>query len=215
MSANVAAGFSIATWQATSTTTGATIGHGLSAAPEVIIMKNRSTTSNWPVFHTVTGSNKLSYLNLNNTQITPTESAPTSSIFNVGQSSATTGTSGHNMVAYAFHSVDGYSKVGRYIGNGNIDGTFVDCGFKPSYVIIKSITGVSFDWIVYDNARNEENVRDKYLFANDINPEATYAQLDFVSNGFKFRTSGSNNINTREHMFIAFAETPQKYSNAR
>ena len=213
VSANVAAGFSITSWTATSSAQ--TVGHGLSAAPEVIIMKNRSTTSNWPVFHTVTGSNKLSYLNLTNQEITPTESAPTSSIFNVGQSSATTGTSGHNMVAYAFHSVDGYSKVGRYIGNGNIDGTFVDCGFKPSYVIIKSITGVSFDWIVYDNARNEENVRDKYLLPNTINAEATYAQMDFVSNGFKFRTSGSNNINTREHMFIAFAETPQKYSNAR
>ena len=213
VSANVSAGFSITSWTATSSAQ--TVGHGLSAAPEVIIMKNRSTTSNWPVFHTVTGSNKLSYLNLTNQEITPTESAPTSSIFNVGQSSATTGTSGHNMVAYAFHSVDGYSKVGRYIGNGNIDGTFVDCGFKPSYVIIKSITGVSFDWIVYDNARNEENVRDKYLLPNTINAEATYAQMDFVSNGFKFRTSGSNNINTREHMFIAFAETPQKYSNAR
>ena len=215
VSANVAAGFSIATWQATSTTTGATVGHGLSAAPEVIIMKNRSTTSNWPVFHTVTGSNKLSYLNLTNQEITPTESAPTSSIFNVGQSSATTGTSGHNMVAYAFHSVEGYSKIGSYTGNGSIDGEFLYCGFKPSYVIMKTISGLADGWVVYDNARNDSNVVDKYLLVNSSQAEATYTQMDFLSNGFKFRTSGSQNVNAREYMFIAFAETPQKYSNAR
>jgi hypothetical protein len=114
--ANPSAGFSIVSWTATTGTQ--TVGHQLNDTPKLVIMKNRSTSSNWAAFNTITGSHKLLYLNLTNSQITPSEAGPTSSVFTVSQISSTTGTSGNNMIAYCLAPVEGYSAMGSYVGNG-------------------------------------------------------------------------------------------------
>ena len=215
VSANVDAGFSLVSWTATS---GAkTVGHGLSVAPSVVIMKNRSTGANWAVFNTATGSHKLSYLNLNNAQITPGESAPTSSIFNIGQTSATTGTSGHNMIAYCFHNVDSYSRVGSYTGNGSAtNGTFVHCGFRPAFLIVKR-TDVGGEWLINDSERDLYNPASTYLIPNSSGAEGVLnPSLDLLSSGFKWRTTNANyNASGGTYIFLAFAESPFKHSNAR
>ena len=215
VSANVDAGFSLVSWTATS---GAkTVGHGLSVAPSVVIMKNRSTGANWAVFNTATGSHKLSYLNLNNAQITPGESAPTSSIFNIGQTSATTGTSGHNMIAYCFHNVDSYSRVGSYTGNGSAtNGTFVHCGFRPAFLIVKR-TDVGGEWLINDSERDLYNPASTYLLPNSSGAEGVLnPSLDLLSSGFKWRTTNANyNASGGTYIFLAFAESPFKHSNAR
>ncbi len=221
VSANVDAGFSIVGY--TGTGANATVGHGLSKAPEMVIAKNRSDGSYWIVgADGLTDWAKYVPLNLTNAETNaPTQfnsTAPTSTVFSIGTNADVSG-SGHNIIAYCFHSVDGYSKVGSYTGNGNADGTFVYTGFRPAYVMIKpsSRTG---NWMVANNKSSPSNVVDKVIFANDSAGEYTDpsadCKKDFFSNGFKIRTTDDNtNENNATYIYLAFAETPFKYSNAR
>ena len=128
--------------------------------------------------------------------------------------------SGDNYIAYCFHSVEGYSKVGSYEGNGtNDDGPFAYCGFKPAYILIKD-ADASEDWLIYDDKRSVYNVAVDYLEANDNAAESANGdiELDMLSNGFKIRAAtadGRVNRNGDSYIFMAFAESPFKYSNAR
>jgi len=218
VSANADAGFSIVSY--TGTGSAATVGHGLSKAPELIIAKNRGHSADWAVGGNVIGSWSDKTLELNNTVATVTDSNifgadPTTSLFTIG-TSWKTNRSGYNHIAYCFHSVDGYSKVGSYTGNGSTDGTFVYTGFRPAYVMWKKTNASGTMWQIFDNARNTFNVMDKYLQTNSSNAEANYDFVDYTSNGFKHRhTSGHANGNNETYIFLAFAENPFKYTNAR
>jgi hypothetical protein len=59
------------------------------------------------------------------------------------------------------------------------------------------------------------------LLTKTLSPDTGYAEeqdydVDFLSNGFKHRSSSSwTNGNGATYLCIAFAETPFKYSNAR
>ena len=219
VSANADAGFSIVSY--TDTSSVVTIGHGLSSAPELIIVKKRNNPDQWTVGHKDLngGSSAWNYgIPLNTTASTQTNSgfwnntAPTSTVF-------TNGTWGDSWqkIAYCFHSVDGYSKVGSYTGNGSTDGTFVHCGFRPAYVMIKG-TDTTYSWDTFDNKRDPINDVDGYLAANDTSAEnhnAVYSK-DFLSNGFKLRTAhATENGSGNTYIYIAFAEHPFKHSNAR
>jgi len=119
------------------------------------------------------------------------------------------------MIAYCFHSVDGFSKVGSYTGNGSSDGTFVYTGFRPAWVMVKRTDGIG-NWIVMDSERDTYNVTDALLSANESAAESVDDKFDFLSNGFKNRDTGSwNNASGGSYIYIAFAENPFKYSNAR
>jgi hypothetical protein len=207
--ANTDAGFSIVTYGGTASAN--TVGHGLADTPDVIIFKNRSAANIWAVYHQSLGNNLKLVLNASDAQDADgafmNGTLPTSSVFSVGASVNTNG-SGSNYVAYCFASKQGYSKFGSYIGNGNADGTFVYTGFKPAWVMTKE-TGASGAWVMYDNKRSTTaNPQDKYFSANTADAEATFTQYDFLSNGFKFRTSGSENSNGNTHIYMAFAENP-------
>ena len=229
-SANVDAGFSINTWVGTGAT--ATIGHGLSKAPELILVKNRDDDDNWCVLAMVGGADATDFLRLDSDQAIVddadrwNDTAPTSSVFTVDTDNQVNGDD-DKMLAYCFHSVDGYSKVGSYIGNGSagsanqFDGTFVHTGFKPKFLLFKRLdTGAR--WYIWDDAREPHNPMDSWLNLQGTNVETTALtsgyeqQLDFVSNGFKLKgpNGGINSIG-RTFIFLAFAETPFKYSNAR
>jgi len=202
------AGFSIVTY--TGTGSANTVGHGLADTPDVIIFKNRDDTNVWAVYHQSLGNNLKLVLNSPDAQDADgafmNGTLPTSSVFSVGASVNTNG-SGDNYVAYCFAEKQGYSKFGSYVGNGSADGTFVYTGFKPAWVMTKE-KGASGAWVMYDNKRStSSNPQDKYFSANTADAEATFTQYDFVSNGFKFRTGGSENGST-EHIYMAFAENP-------
>ena len=219
-SANVNAGFSIISYTGNGVD-GATIGHGLSSAPEMVIVKSRTDAVNWFVYHKDVGTNK--YLLLDTTTAANTDNdtwnntAPSSSLITFGGQVETVGNN-KNFIAYAFHSVDGYSKVGSYTGNSNANGTFVYTGFRPAFILVKSSTEVR-NWHNMDSTRDSYNVATKIVWANKSNEEytdAAYTSLDFVSNGFKIRNNDTAmNNNGQTHIYIAFAETPFKYSNAR
>jgi hypothetical protein len=135
VSANTTSGFSIVSYTGTGSV--ATVGHGLGVAPKMILFKNRTTASNWLVYHEAIGNTKNLYLDATNAEHdrsdTFNDTSPTSSVFTVG--TADLNTSANSIIAYCFAEKQGYSKFGSYTGNGSADGTFVYTGFKPAFVM--------------------------------------------------------------------------------
>ena len=225
VSANTTAGFSIVTWTGNGASS-ATIGHGLGVAPEMIIVKNRSATWGWFVYNKYLANPNTGrlQLNLTNAEIaggTPgpwNNTAPTSTVFSLGDSTfPEVNGSGNSIVAYCFAPIAGYSAFGSYTGNGSTDGPFVFTGFRPRYVLIKR-TDSAEDWIVMDSARNTYNVANSSLFPNGSFSETTDSnrQEDFLSNGFKIRSSGVwLNASGGTFIYMAFCESPFKYSLGR
>jgi hypothetical protein len=221
VSANADAGFSIVGYTGDGGTSGPTVGHGLSKAPEMVIIKSRTESDrNWVVYHESIGNTYNLWLNLAGAQNTDgslfwNSTSPTSTVFT--SSYGQINTSGQDYIAYAFHSVEGYSKVGSYTGNGSNDGTFVYTGFRPAYVLVKWASG-NQDWTQFDNQRDPFNYANKYLHPSASQNEGSYDTIgmDMLSNGFKPRTTYNHlNTNNGSYIFIAFAEHPFKYSNAR
>ena len=220
VSANTTAGFSIVTY--TGTGSAATVGHGLGVAPGMVIAKSRNNTGGdsgiWVVYHrSLTSAAYFLYLNQTSAQTAAStvwnSTSPTSSVFSIGSASGSGTASNH--VAYCFADVEGYSKFGSYTGNGSTDGPFVYTGFKPAYVLIKRADAVG-TWWIHDAARNTYNVVDNYLFAESSAAEATYANMDFTSNGFKLRLATYQpNASGGSYIYMAFAENPFKNSLAR
>ena len=208
-SVNEEAGFAIVSY--TGTGSAGTIKHGLSTAPSMIILKNRSAAEHWMVGTTALGWTKNLVLSLANAVATDgsvwNNTAPTSSVFSVGNSGAVN-TSSQNYIAYCFAEKKGYSKFLSYTGNSNADGTFVYTGFKPAFVMVKMINGAD-DWQILDNKRNTFNVMNEYLRPNSNGATTTNDVVDFTSSGFKQRSSfGSWNHSSYSYLYMAFAENP-------
>ena len=119
-------------------------------------------------------------------------------------------------VAYCFRSVEGYSKVGSYTGNGDVDGPFVHLGFRPAFILIKNADANNNGWLMFDSTRSPHNAVGEYLIANSSADESDFDRIDFVSNGFKLRENytGDNSSST-DYIFYAVAENPFKHANAR
>ena len=152
VSANTTAGFSIIKWSGVDRT--GTVGHGLGAVPKMIIVKRLSSRS-WAVYHASVGANKKLVLDSTAAESSSTgfDDTPTSSVINVGYNDDVNG-GGADYIAYCFAEKKGYSKFGKYTGNGNADGTFVYTGFKPAFVMRKR-TNDTQDWNIFDNKRYE------------------------------------------------------------
>ena len=193
VSVNAEAGFSIVKYTGTGLAVNNTIGHGLSSAPEMIILKRLNSTNPWIVYHTAMGTGK--HMELNSTggesgtgslfgYPADVGVAPTSTVFTVGVSSSSNASSSP-FIAYCFHSVTGYQKIGSYTGNG---GTLsVTTEFAPRFVILKP-TSLSDNWMIYDTSRGNDIV----LFPNLSNADTTYAgRFSFLSDGFQLSTSNS------------------------
>ena len=192
-----------------------TIAHSLGVVPEFGIWKNRETTTSWIIWHKdLTDGTYFVLLDTTAAQAVEAtywnSTIPTSSVFSLGTASGTNQSS-KNLIAYLFASVEGFSKFGSYEGNGNADGPFVHCGFRPAYVMCKSIDSTS-DWHIYDNQREGYNVDNDRLIANDTTVEGTADGIDLVSNGFKFRIATDPNV-AETYIYAAFAEAP--FSSAR
>ena len=135
---------------------------------------------------------------------------PTSTAFFVSNNLIYVGELGANFISYVFSSIQGYSKFGSYLGNGNANGPMIYTGFKPAWVLIKQVTDAAGDdWILYDNKREPENVAIKKLFPNQSAAESSsYDSIDMLSNGFKARTNlGGTNSTKKTYIYMAFAES--------
>ena len=216
---NETAGFSIVTY--TGTGSNATIGHGLGVAPSMVITKVRSTTNDWGVYHVGINDNTKALLLSSANGATAyggatsmwNNTAPTSTVFSVGTNSSTGGSA--NFVAYCFAEISGFSRMGSYTGNGSTDGTFVYTGFRPAWVMLKATS--ASNWFIFDNKRNAFNVATTPLFSNSSSAEeGTLYPIDFISSGFKLRASSGLGTNESvTYIYMAFAEQPFKFSNAR
>ena len=218
VSANTTSGFSIVTY--TGTGSNATVGHGLGVAPQMVIVKKRSGTSSWPVYHI--GLTSASYYALLESTSAETSNniywqgtTPTSSVFSIGTTS-NTNENASTYVAYCWTPIAGYSAFGKYTGNGSTDGPFIYTGFRPKFVMLKRSDSTSA-WTIQDSARDPENTVDKILYPNYSDAEFSGTDLmDFVSNGFKLRQAGTDrNASGGTYIYMAFAENPFKYANAR
>ena len=218
VSANPTAGFSIVRYVVPASST-YSWGHGLPEAPQFIIIKGGYTTNayNWDVYHVSIGPTVR--LVLNSTSATQTYSGPwnntTPTSTTVTQQNSWYATNDTN-IAYCWTPVAGYSAFGSYTGNGSSDGPFIYTGFRPRYVMTKRSDAVE-SWRIGDAARSPYNAVVLELFANLSNAEENNSNpIDYLSNGFKIRTSSSShNASGGTYVYMAFAEHPFKYANAR
>jgi hypothetical protein len=208
---NTTAGFSIGTF--TSKVAAQTCGHGLGVAPDVIILKRRDGSQNFMAYHKQIDLTDAHYLHLNATDAEQTGSdfgntLPTSTVFTTN----VTGVAGRSYCFWAWTSIDGYSKFGKYVGNGSTDGPFIYTGFQPAMVMVKSYSNSATNWEIRDNLRSSSNGGNpitQVLYPNLNSIEYTTDNCDFLSNGFKWRSSGGNrNESGYDYIYMAFAEHP-------
>ena len=177
----------------------------------MVLVKNIDASQNWFMYHQGIGATQLIRLNSTAAKLSSSGSwnntAPTSSVVSIGTESGTNA-NGQTHVAYCFAEKRGYSKFGVYKGNGNANGSFIFLGFKPAFVLVKS-TNSTTEWHISDNARRPNNPNNSYLSASSSAAENTSNPTDFLSNGFKIKTS-NNGWNKSGDTFIywAFAENP-------
>ena len=217
---NTTGGFSIVTYSGSLSSSGvATVAHGLEAAPKVVISKDTGNSGAWIVQHPSTSA-ASTVLELNTTSAVIDKSGngtlarPTSTVFSTNYTDGLNNSSKGPFIAYCFTEIEGYSKFGTYTGNGNADGAYVHLGFKPALFVAKS-TGTE-NWIVLDNKRPGYNPTGNYLYWNLSNTEggAGGEYIDLLSNGVKLRTTGASANGSATFVYMAWAESPFKYSNA-
>ena len=225
---NTEAGFSMLTWTG-SGSGNETIAHGLNQAPEWIIVKPRSEARNWLIWHKELNDNDKALLFSTGTPANNRfgPNAPTTTVYGLygGQGNR----DGTTFIGYAFHGVEGYSKFGSYTGTGSTNGVFVFTGFRPAFLIVKQIDA-SNRWIIFDNKRGSQDETDTTVINHnpleeklELNPNDDSAEsssgtdcFDFLSNGFKLRRSGDvYNGSGHDYIYMAFAEMPFKYANAK
>ena len=214
ISANTTSGFSIIDG-CDSLNDDDTFGHGLESAPNMVWLKRLDDVSGWRVFYT--GITSGSTLALNGTGAVASDNdciKSVSSTLVTIKGSGTGGSEGSGQnVAYAWHSVQGFSKIGTYSTNNNANGPYIFTGFSPAFVMLKVVAGNTVGWDIWDNKRGF-NPNEEVLQANANSAEASNDAIDLLSNGFKIRnTSGNVNGSGDTILYMAFAEAPFVNSN--
>ena len=210
LSANREAGFSIIEWSGNDANS--TVGHGLGKKPKFFVVKSRTHSQNWFVYHDGTGSTKNPRWNDTASAYTTANiwnnTEPTDTVLHLGSSSGVNG-AGNSYICYCWAEIPGYSKFGIYRGNNNSDGPYIHLGFRPAWVMIKNVDAGSTEWYILDGARDPDNPVGQYLSSSSQANEATYVFYDFLSNGFKLRNTGAaQNPNNQNIIYMAFAEQP-------
>ena len=216
VSANTTSGFSIVSWTGNGTGN-STIGHGLGATPKFIIVKNLTTTQDWgtfsPSFSSASNPNIL-YLSKTSAQADDSNVWGTSATFNnntftVGDWNGSN-QSGSSFIAYCFAEKIGYSRFGSYVGNGNVNGSFVYTGFKPVFFMTKRADATA-GWQMYDGIRDVDNPADHRLQAQSNAVELVgdaNTDIDFLSNGFKLKNGDADsNAAGGTYIYMAFGQT--------
>ena len=215
--ANPTAGFSIVTWTGTAN---ATVGHGLNAAPKLVITKSRTSAVAWRIWSKEFSNAASNYLGFDTGAVGNFGGtywgSMTSTVIGLGAGTYDNNTG--SMVAYCFAPVEGYSAFGSYIGNGSSDGPFVYTGFRPAFILYKESSASGEHWHIRDTTRDPINVTNKRLMPSATTAEGsgTAFQIDVLSNGFKLRSGNdTQNFSGSTYIYAAFAENPFKIARAR
>jgi len=192
------------------------ITHNLTVAPEMIIVKGRTNTEQWPVWATSIAYGSNNYLSLasavasgntdvlNYNETTNTAVPPTSTTFTVG-THPRVNSSGVTYVAYLFATCAGVSKVFNYTGNGSSQ--TINCGFTAGarWILIKR-TDSTGDWYVWDSARGIVSGNDPHLSLNTTDAEVTSDDtIDTDSTGFVVNQVSATNVNVSSATYIGLA----------
>ena len=211
---NTTSGFSITKY--TGTGSDHTVGHGLGAKPEFVLIKQLNGTSGWyapfPGHH---GNNEYMELNTANGLYNPISNAtgdadPTSTVMPVGE--ADWNGNGDTYIMYAWTPIEGYSSFGKYTGSGSTP--FIHLNFKPRFFMWKR-NNASSSWYIIDTAHQYNSVVNHSTKANQDGAEQSY-QLTFFSNGVEVMSSSDGDVNGDgvPYMYAAFAEHPLKQARA-
>ena len=209
-SVNTENGFGIYTYTGNGIA-GATIAHGLGIKPAWIICKSTSNSSDWRVYHPSLGNTTALKLNTSDQAYASTtywnDTSPTSTTVSFGTETDLNGSS-RTHVMYCWAEIPGYSKFGSYTGSGVTNGTYVHLGFRPAWVLFKRSDSSSTNWFIVDIKRDTFNECTRDLFPNNSDNETNNPNfVDFLSNGFKLRTTGTA-VNAGTIIYMAFAEEP-------
>jgi hypothetical protein len=193
----------------------ATVGHGLGAAPTMVLISSLTTPANWIVWHEGLTSAQY-FLNLN---LTIAEfdngaagyfrgTAPDATVITLNGS--TYNVLNEDFIAYCFRSVPGVCKVGSYTGNGNANGPYISTGFKPSFIMIKRSVGGTGNWNILDTSREPFNAANPLVLrANLTNADeaGSIGDFDILSDGFKLKAVSANaNTASSTYIYIAMAD---------
>ena len=231
VSVNEEAGFSIVSYTGNGSN-GQTVGHGLSQAPKWIMLKARDATQNWRVWHHSLAADGSKRLILDQTNISEdaaflNDTAPTSTVFTLGNADDAWNANSAKFIAYCWHEVPGFSKFGVYKGNASSDGPYIHLGFRPAWIMIKNISNsTNRHWCIIDATRYTFNKSSsaEVLFADDSQAESaannnygqfgSKAAIDILSNGFKIREPDTSGVYTQlnrdntDLVYMAFADQP-------
>lgn len=237
MSVSTKAGFSIIKVSFSNTDSAVKIPHGLSKAPEWVMIKSLDQVTNWSLYHKSLGPTKRLKLNSVDLPETYTEvwnnTDPDQHVITIGNDS-NPGTNWHGtgeQIIYAWHSVPGYSAFGSYTANNSSDNVFVYTGFSPAWLMIRAYEGGNRGFMVWDNKRETFGSPAVPPGANPakswLNAQATtlctgeasqskYGDVDILSNGFKIRNNNGNfGLNSEKHLWFAFAKNSINFTNSR
>ena len=206
-------------------TSGAKLAHGLGKTPTMVFIKNLATANDWACFqHHVKATSPEDWVMQTNTATATSDNAgfwndtaPDAVNITLGNDNGVNGS--YAYIAYCFAPIQGHSVFGRYYGNGNANGPFIQTNFRPKFVVMKRLDGTT-GWLMVSNPPSSVNLEsnDELLYLNSTAIEATIAnvRIDFLSNGFKIRGSSAiNNTNGSQNVYWAFAEFPFVSSNSK
>jgi len=201
---------------------GATFEHGLTEAPQICIVKRTDGTEDWAVNIGLISGTAGSYIKIEDGAQSTAAAAfnstnPTSTLITLGDNAITNGNT-NTYIAYCWHNIVGVQKFGTYEGNGNANGPYVELGFRPAIILVKTIDagGTNYDWCMYDDKRSTYNPNDKFVCPNLNKVENTRGDgntdnaryVDFLSNGFKIRNNSSPMNVASSIIYLAWAESP-------
>jgi hypothetical protein len=197
----------------------ANIGHGLSAAPDFLIIKNRDLTSPTVVYHSAIGASQRLVLHSGDAASASGnifgsgQTDPDSTKFYVGAVSWVNNTGGNKHIAYAWRNVTGKQKFDSYTGDGTTDGTkTITTGFRPGFIMIKCTSSGSTNWIMMDSSREPLGTLELELNANNSNQEYNNGR-DITFSDTGFTVAGNNNVNGNgdTYIYAAFAGSYSDY----
>lgn len=199
VSANVDAGFSIATFTGSGVIN---VGHGLSQTPELIIRRRLNINDTWAVYSSATGTGK--YLRLNEDQEVNINSAVYSAVNSTTYTSDWSSTT-YNFISYHFHSVAGYQSIGTFDGTGTTSGNIVTTGFRPRFLMWKS-TISSGNWNIVDSTRSPLTSKRNYLYADLSQGEdvTSYDIVEFNDTSFQMKQQYTN-AGSETYIYLAIA----------
>ena len=187
------------------------VNHNLGVTPELMIVKQRDATTNWPVYAgpIPNSSTSMLFLNGNNAAYTNVphhwgSTDPTSTVFTVAGDAAVN-QNGGVYSAYLFASQSGVSKVGTYTGTGS--DINIDCGFTNGarFILIKRTDDFA-DWYVWDTARGITSGNDPYLLLNSTDAQVTNTDyIDPLNAGFTVTSSAPAALNETGGTYLFFA----------